>query len=393
MEEELVKVFERWRAAPHPGLMRPVMLDFEQGWLVREWIDGFTLVELLRVRSKLRADECLRLAGMTAELLDHVAAQGLLSAFGIDKLFVVFGVGVNENLGQRWLREPMDQWPAWSLRLEPLRIANLVSWAEQPTMRQDAADGNAASVVCVLHRLVRELAGGAMTRADSPLAAFSDAANRVLQNATRSGSFGSAQEFATALAHAAQPVTPVALQTETETEQFTVQAGSPRSPSPGQRLFLEPVNAAARPLQLVARAEFLIGRSAAQADLAARFNDSVPDATGLTKCIGRIHLHARATASGILLFDGTEAAPSQNGSFTSEGQLPQAKGSPLLGPTIVQLGSRWRVTLIPAPASLTALVIRQDVESADGQGIVREEVCRGPSACLSPTLGRVPRAP
>ena len=55
----LASAFRRWQAAVlHPCMARPVELEWGRGWLVREWINGFPLLELLRRRRKLRRRKC-----------------------------------------------------------------------------------------------------------------------------------------------------------------------------------------------------------------------------------------------------------------------------------------------------------------------------------------------
>ncbi|HYR59686.1 MAG TPA: hypothetical protein VEO95_13690, partial [Chthoniobacteraceae bacterium] len=67
----------RAQCCAHPMLVRHYSLDVPDGILVREWVHGFSLLELIKRRHELPADFALRLLDALPALLDFVAAHSL----------------------------------------------------------------------------------------------------------------------------------------------------------------------------------------------------------------------------------------------------------------------------------------------------------------------------
>ena len=145
---------------------------------------------------------------------------------------------------------------------------------------------------------------------------------------------------------------------------------------------MEPVSEKTRTIRLVARPEFRFGRAAGQSDVVARFPSRVPDATALTKFVGRIHVRARLEQSEIVFFDGTEEAASHNGSFLKGMPLDNLRGTILRGPASLHLASHWCAVLAPVlPAEPVSF------KSGKGELAVAEAPPRWSALCVHPAQG------
>ncbi|MBV9128054.1 MAG: protein kinase, partial [Verrucomicrobia bacterium] len=230
-EDALRADCERARQAPHPALLGAYACERHglHFCLVREWISGFTLVDLLRNRGTLGVEDVLRLLQPTALGVDHAADAGLSRRLDLapHQVFLHFpGDRVNDGADAP-LRSvpdgPLAGWPAWQLKLDPLGIsresADLVTWAGDLTLLpendaavpavMDAADGHR---LAALGRLVYELLGGVMA-ADGPVRfvnrpSLGEEANDVLRRCVQAAAsdadaaFASSVDFYEALARA-----------------------------------------------------------------------------------------------------------------------------------------------------------------------------------------------
>ena len=354
----LFAAWERWLTAPHPAFLRPAVLDFSLGWLVREWASGFSLLDLLRQRGKVEAEECLSLLQAVPAALDHAAEHELPVMADLDKVFIHFHTPEMGNAAHR-----IDSWPPWSLRIEPLRIGHYFPTDEgltQPPQRFDAPGAQPA--VEALHRLIRELSGGATSRLDAPLIAFGETANRILASALEPGAFRRAQDLFEALATACGGMAKLPGPRGVIARYDCIIPAELRGEAtPGEILTLEPTSETARPIRLVSRREYRFGRSPAHSDLIACFPEKTgekeQDAAERATYLSRVHARAQIFEDGIRLYDGTESGPSRNGTFIGAGEVPR-EGLPLRGLSAMQIGPQWRATLLPVPAPPEAVTFR-----------------------------------
>ena len=355
----LTEAWERWQHASHPGVLRAGELDLAGGLLTREWVSGFSLLEWLRHRRKVPAREALPLVIAAAEILDDAAADDLLAGCGIDKVFVAFS-GIDDDAAHDLLGVPCVNWPAWSVRFEPLRLTRIIAENQATISTRVDAENPLEPAIAAWLQIVRELLGGARTRPGVPLAALNDAANAVLANASHPKAYSSAKHLAGAFAMACDFLP--AQSAPLRAEYVTPDGFDPVSE--GAALWLEARHVAGRRIQLFTGGEIRFGRSAAHADVLVRFSHSVPGVNELTKSVGRLHLRAQMRADGLVLLDGSATKPSRNGTYTSEGPLPANGLTSLRGPTAVQLGSKWRATFLPVPAPAELVALRTSAETA-----------------------------
>jgi TPR repeat protein len=181
---------------------------------VLEWTEGFSLLELLRARRELNADEVLRLLPQAADGVDHALNTGLKRLdLGLHQVFVHFAAAPVERVAL--LRQPVESWPSFTLKLNPLGITHELSlsetWAGAQTMvggmampSNEAPDARARCIQA-LGAICYELLGGTLSPLAfgtpgspryTPLATLTEEGNNVLRRALDpSVSFPTAYEF------------------------------------------------------------------------------------------------------------------------------------------------------------------------------------------------------
>ena len=121
---------ERLAAAPHPNLVRNHAFSSCRGqpFIVREWINGFSLSEVLRARSGILAPtEVRRLVEQAADAWEHIQVHELGSLDLHPDAIQVHFSGEAPEIGQRrlLLARPMDSWPDFSVKFrvyQPLSL-------------------------------------------------------------------------------------------------------------------------------------------------------------------------------------------------------------------------------------------------------------------------------
>jgi hypothetical protein len=193
------------RQATHPHLVRYWRL--ERGtpgpWLVRDWVHGFLLFDLLRWRQSLRADELLPLLGPLASTLDFVSSQGLgLVDVSVRKILVSCPPEITPEKFSEFARGDAREWSRCRLLLNPLSLAPLLfrsrnGWDRQTivpasrvlSMTQAQARIKGSKAVRLYGRLVYELLSGhapirgAAPQKYTPLPELDQAGNETLRRA------------------------------------------------------------------------------------------------------------------------------------------------------------------------------------------------------------------
>jgi len=219
---QLEREVEKVAPVVHENLLR--IYEFATvdliSFVVMEWTEGFTLLELLRARRELAAAETLALLQQTSLGVDHALKAGLTNLdFALHQIAIHFPQTIDR---EKLLRTPLLTWPPFSVKVNPLGTspelaASSQTWAGGQTMVQSApaaAEGMDARVhsVQALAAVAYELLGGATSPLQSaitrtadghrytPIATLSEEGNEVLKRALNpEQSFASAGEFYTAL--------------------------------------------------------------------------------------------------------------------------------------------------------------------------------------------------
>ncbi len=200
VREEIAKIHE---AAQPILLTSPLELEESDAgkFIVREWAEGWSLLELLRSRRALTAVDVRQLLAALPEALDAVAAAQLeLTEPLLHKLFVTSNAGQWRRADLPALRAlPLPQWPAFRLRWNPLNFRPAYTGTgSEVTRLAEEAEMHTDDPVVALARLVHELLGGRPGGATA-LASCSDHVNTILRRALSPGggllAFPSAVEF------------------------------------------------------------------------------------------------------------------------------------------------------------------------------------------------------
>jgi len=201
---------ERLQKLPSPALQRVLSLeraDF-QSFLVLEWVEGPTLLEILRARRALTLPEACRILTPLSEGFDELAKAGLSCP----------DIAVHEvclptaNAGK-----PVAEWPQCLPKFLPITQSGGSSLPMDATMvassyalmkAHGAFAGNPASafvfaVASLAFEMLGGVSGGTSTGTYIPIAGVSEEGNAVLRKALNPAqSFPNAREFVQALSQA-----------------------------------------------------------------------------------------------------------------------------------------------------------------------------------------------
>ena len=193
------------RQATHPHLVR--YWRVERGspgpWLVRDWVHGFLLFDLLRWRHSLRSDELLALLGPLASTVDFLSSQGLrLVDLSVRKILVACPSEITPEKFPKFARGDPREWSRCRLLLNPLSLAPLLfrsrnGWDRQTivpasrllSMTRAQAGIRGSKAVRLYGRLVYELLSGHASIRDAnsqkytPLPELDQAGNETLRRA------------------------------------------------------------------------------------------------------------------------------------------------------------------------------------------------------------------
>jgi serine/threonine protein kinase len=206
--ESLRREIDRIKAAHHPNLLELFGLEsYERGlFIVTEWIKGFSLQDLLRVRRVLSWEEALRVAKPLAKVLDFAAGKDLLGAHLSLRDVSVETTRRAEDPSQLQ-RTPITAWPPFIVKVDALSLRGSLPRASaepaQTLIDSDRFDSGATHVQ-QLAGIIHELLGGVRPGSASglhaprlnPVANLSESGNAVLRaGATEPNRFTSASDF------------------------------------------------------------------------------------------------------------------------------------------------------------------------------------------------------
>jgi len=198
---DLQEEAKRVQAVSHRNFLKVFTIEQEGSYCfaVYEWLDGFVLSDLLRVRRTLTLRESCLLLEQIAPAVDAALAANLWLEMDLRQIMVHFPEGFGEPSEDLILRCPLDEWPAFVVKMEALGRAH----EPDDTVTGDApgiggGSRNEQAVIWV-GLLVYEILGG-KPGGFTPLANASEDENRVLRRCLTPGqSFKTAIEFYEAL--------------------------------------------------------------------------------------------------------------------------------------------------------------------------------------------------
>jgi hypothetical protein len=249
--------------APHPHLLGNFILERSTPCLVREWVHGFLLYDLLRMQRSCRPEEVVTLLESLASTLDFVSEKGLgLVDVSIRKLFLSCPGDVRPDQFQSLALADVKAWARCTLKLNPISLAPLLfrerrDWSSQtlePSSRvlsmTQAEEGIRGTIaVRLMGRLVYELISGQSpsSRANkrpSPLPLLNEAGNQALWKACVSAGeatpFRNCEEFWTVFKESVsdriRPVTPPPRKPEADKPPVEIPNGvDPLPPKPAEK--------------------------------------------------------------------------------------------------------------------------------------------------------------
>ncbi len=136
------------QAAAHPGLI--AVYSFERtpeghAILVTEWVNGFSLLDMLRGRNRLPANEVVRIAEPLAAAVDFAATNNLDSLeLALDQVLLGFDVDYEVGNHPEFLTSPMAEWPEFAPRLSAINVAtgnDAGTYLPEQTMAHGAVAG------------------------------------------------------------------------------------------------------------------------------------------------------------------------------------------------------------------------------------------------------------
>jgi len=366
---QLEETVRHLQSLPHPHLVQLYSFDAGAGVLIQEWIQGLSLLDLLRRRRQLSLNEALTLLATLPGTLDFLA-RGAVPAPRplLSKLFVHFD---DATAADRVGATPVEQWPAFTLKLNALSVRGLITAPTiDDTQHTVIADPRQPSDISESYgprefaRLLYELLGGRIRELDarrySPIGALREAGNAVLRRTLFAMPHADCQtlwqDLLTAQPEFQRTAQPPAASGRSAARALHIPEPLLTAAHPGSVLRLEPIHPDAPPIHLVARPRINIGRSPQQADFLARVLPENETNNALTNRLSRVHVRLEIGADGLQARDGSGHGPSLNGSSLDGQPLVPDPPTPLAHRSLLWLGEEYAwelIRVIPtAPDSL-----------------------------------------
>ena len=357
--QALEAAVRRVQCVPYGHLLRHDSLDAASGVHVREWIHGLSLLDLLRRRRELTADDTLRLLATLPAALDFLTARDIpIPRPLLGKIFIQFDPA---SMPEALVMRPIAEWPPFAVKVNPFSIRGLISDTTADTTRTTVLDTRTVntapenlSAPHVFAELLYELLGGRQREADSrrysPISALREEGNGVLRRALlmapHTGCQALWQDLRKAQGSDVPPGVPLSV-THSPPRPLEVPAPPLGTPDPGLGLILTPEDPATPAIHLVARPQFTIGRSLQSADFITRFLPESAANNALTDRLSRIHVVAENTGGRLLVRDGNGSSPSVNGSRLDGRLVSPDHPLPISHRAILSLGDEYFLEIIP----------------------------------------------
>ena len=350
----------------HPSLVRHYTLDAAEGILVREWVHGFSLLELIKRRRELPADFALRLLDSLPAILDFIAARALpLPGQLLGKLLVRF----EEKIApEEVAAQPISAWPPFALKLNPLSVRSSLLETDGETTMTTISDLRSSGpeqgtpAPARLAELLYEILGGPVRdgreRRYTPLPALREEGNGVLRRALLDAPYQDCRSLWADLTLAEpsdiRPTVPLSSPPERADGMWTMPAALLAKAEPGTLLKLLPANLALPAVHLVARSSFRLGRSLFHADFITRFLPESPGNDDLTNQLSRVHVLVEASGTRLTIRDGNGDTASVNGTTLDDEPLDRDHPAPLRDRALLTLGGVYSLEVVPLVSAAVA---------------------------------------
>src|SRR4029077_10758401 len=195
------------REAGHPSFVKVLALekDGNFGFIVFEWMEGFSLIDLVRARSELSLREALQVLSQLAVAADAAANLKLKPDISLGGVFVQFPEGLQASSTEVLLNCPVDEWPAWLVKIHVVAGAHELDPSATVATSQTVSSDEKSAVVSRLAAVTYGLLGGD-PKNFIPLAKLDWEATSVLRRGLSvNHGFSSATDFYQALNRARSP--------------------------------------------------------------------------------------------------------------------------------------------------------------------------------------------
>jgi serine/threonine protein kinase len=237
---------ERLRTVHHPNLLEVFGLEADDRtlFIVSEWIKGFSLQELLRVRRVLAWEETLRISKPLAKVVDFAAERKLLaSGMSLRHVFIEIPHLAEESVELQ--RTSVTTWPPFIVKVDALSLGenapeNLTEPAQTvvDSGRLDFSATHVQQLACVIHELLGGVRSGSPTSTITPrlnpVTNLSETGNMILRlGATEPTRFTMAGDFLADLEAAElQKQSPAVVPPAMIGKELPTAPQTPRTPTP-----------------------------------------------------------------------------------------------------------------------------------------------------------------
>ena len=148
--------------AAHANFVKVLALEREGdfGFIVLEWMEGFSLIDLVRARRELSLREVLQLVSQLAAAVDAAASFGLKPDISLAGVFVQFPEGLEASSTEVLLNCPVDEWPAWLVKIHVVAGAHELDPSATVATSQTVSSDEKSAAVSRLAALTYGLLGG-----------------------------------------------------------------------------------------------------------------------------------------------------------------------------------------------------------------------------------------
>jgi serine/threonine protein kinase/formylglycine-generating enzyme required for sulfatase activity len=186
----------------HANFLKVYVVEREKNFsfAVLEWLEGFALVDLLRARRALTLRETRMLIKQIAPAVDVARAANLTLEMNLRDIHVHFPEGFAAPSADVVLHCPLDEWPAFVVKLDALGKAKELepsaTWfGERPPFGNQTPNHDVIQLGIVTYELLGGTAG-----TFTPLATLSEDGNRILRQCLTPGrSYPTGRDFYNAL--------------------------------------------------------------------------------------------------------------------------------------------------------------------------------------------------
>src|SRR6202022_4691325 len=128
----------RIKGTSHPNFIQIFAVERERniGFIVLEWLEGFPLGDLLRSRRALTVREMLLLLQQIAPAVDAAREAQLILEMKLRDIFLHFPESFAEPVANIVLRCPLDEWPAFVVKISLLEKIKTLEASAAPAQEQ-----------------------------------------------------------------------------------------------------------------------------------------------------------------------------------------------------------------------------------------------------------------